>query len=265
MSYKLYSRMTGHQHDVIQWEARSLEGELSSFKGRTIIDQFNKYFSKSNIRILEGGCGLGAWCEWFNRRGQICIGIEYDASIVKKALNAKPDIPVLLGDITTLEYEDNSFDGYISLGVIEHFEHGPEKALSEAIRLLKKDGIGVFTTPLLSVMRRAITHPLRSTYFFIQKIRGKECHFWEYRFTKNELKKYLEDAGFTVLFEGIDDYHDTIPDRHIGLWADWFFLRSKSGQIYKLNAIGRTLKKFLNFFPSDWYCSGYVIVVTPRK
>ncbi len=40
------------------------------------------------------------------------------------------------GNVESLPFKDNSFSGYISLGVIEHFEEGPIKALREAYRIL---------------------------------------------------------------------------------------------------------------------------------
>ncbi len=265
MSYRLLSFKTSDEHDVEQWENRSLEGELESFNDRTLVRIFDRFLGKKPARILEGGCGFGAWCEWFQNRNHEIVGIEYDENIVAKAREFKPDVAVELGDITNLRYPDNHFDAYISLGVIEHFEHGPEKALSEAHRILKHGGLAFVTTPLLTVFRRLISHPIRTLYFLKRKFSGKPNYFWEYRFTKGELRTYLEQAGFEIVHSDIDDYERDISNRHIGLWADWYFLRKHGGEIWELNSIGQSLLKVLRLLPDSWYCSGLHLVARAVK
>lgn len=265
MSYRLLSFKTGSEHDVDQWNDRSLEGELESFENRTLVRIFEKFLNGSKARILEGGCGFGAWCEWFEKRGHSIIGIEYDENIVSRAQKYKSDIAVELGDITKLNYPDNEFDAYISLGVIEHFEHGPEEALEEAYRILKPGGLAFVTTPLLTVARSIVAHPIRTLYFFRRRLAGKPNYFWEYRFTKKELRTYLENAGFEIIHTDIDDYESFVKDRHIGLWADWFFLRKQGGEIWELNGVGKFILRLLRIFPANWYCSGLHLVARAKK
>lgn len=266
MSYKLYSFKTGAEHDLDQWESRSLLGELESFKSRTLVGIFDRFMNGRQLRILEGGCGFGAWCIWFREFGHEVLGIEYEKHIVERALAYDKTAPVVLGDITDLKYPDNSFDAYISLGVIEHFEHGPEKALAEAHRILKPGGLAFVTTPYLTVFRRLVAHPMRSLYFFWRTLRGKPKYFWEYRFTKKELRRYLEQAGFEVIYTDIDDYVPEEKNRHIGLWADFFFLRKKDGEIWELNGVGKTLLRIGRRFFSPWlFCSGVQMVARAVK
>lgn len=266
MSYRLLSFKTGDEHDVDQWSERSLEGELESFKDRTLVRIFDKYLAGKKARILEGGCGVGAWCEWFQERGHSIVGIEYDTNIVEKARSFKPDVAVELGDITDLKYPENEFDAYISLGVIEHFEHGPEKALEEAFRILKPGGLAFVTTPLLTPLRRFLSHPVRSLYFLKRRLKGEPTYFWEYRFTKRELRGYLEKAGFEIIDTDFDDYEDHVKNRHIGLWADWFFLRKRNGEIWELNKAGQVILGLMKrVLPAMWYCSGLHLVARARK
>ena len=265
MSYKLLSFKTSDDHDLEQWEERSLEGELESFKGRTLVRIFNRFLNGKNAHILEGGCGFGAWCEWFQNQGHTIVGIEYDKKIVDKAKEYKKDVAVELGDITDLQYPDNSFDAYISLGVIEHFEHGPEKSLQEAHRILKPGGLAFVTTPWLTVLRRLLSHPIRSLYFLKRKMQGEPNYFWEYRFTKKELRSYLENAGFEIVHTDFDDYESEVDNRHIGLWADWFFLRQHGGEIWELNSTGKFILKIMRLLPATWYCSGLHYVARAVK
>jgi SAM-dependent methyltransferase len=265
MSYKLFSFKTGAEHDLDQWQERSMQGELESFKTRTLVGIFDKFMKGKKLRILEGGCGFGAWCLYFRDRGHEIVGIEYDKRIVERAVDYDKTVPVVLGDITDLKYPDSSFDAYISLGVIEHFEHGPEKALAEAHRILKPGGLAFVTTPYLTVFRRLVAHPLRSLFFLTRTLRGKPRYYWEYRFTGKELRNYLEQAGFEIIYTDIDDYLPEEKNRHIGLWADFFFLRKRSGEIWELNGIGKALLKVLKVFSPWFYCSGIQMVARAVK
>jgi len=259
------SNKTGSEHDECQWSSRDLEGELLAFNGRTLRTIFDKYIAYKQANIIEAGCGLGGWCEWFKRKGAQVVGIEYCEHVVLKAKSFKPDIPVELGDVTNLNYDDGTFDVYVSLGVIEHFEHGPALAIDEAHRVLKPDGIAIFTVPVLTPFRRFVVHPIRDLYFILKKMRGDQVYFWEYRYSRKELSEYLINSGFEILEEGVDDYDESYTHRHMGLWADWFFLRDNK-DIWGLNAFGRVALQGLKMlFPRTWYCAGWVVVVRATK
>lgn len=194
MSYRFLSPRPGEEHELDQWDSRTLGKELESFESRTLVRIFDQHLANKRFRILEGGCGLGAWWDWFNRRGHDAVGIEYNEEVVKRAKEFRPDVAVELRDVTNLKFPDNSFDAYVSLGVIEHFEHGPERALAEACPVLKPGGLAFVSTPYSNVLRRLIVHPMRSLYFLIRKLRAKPGYFWEYRFRKKELKEHLEKS-----------------------------------------------------------------------
>lgn len=214
---------------------------------------------------MEAGCGIGGWCERFQRRGHEIVGIEYNEDIVRRAKESNPEIDVVLGDVTDLNYPNNSFDIYISLGVIEHFENGPERALKEAYRILKPGGLAFVSTPYLNVLRRLICHPVRSTYFLIRKLKGRPNYFWEYRFARKELESYIKEAGFEIIEAVVDDYEPCVRNRHIGLWADWFFIRAEHGEIWELNKAGKLILRMLSILPRSCYSSGIMLVARVKK
>jgi SAM-dependent methyltransferase len=193
------------------------------------------------------------------------IGIEYDERVIAKTKTHNPDVPVELGNVLSLRYPDNSFDAYISLGVIEHFEGGPQAALKEGWRILKPNGIAFITTPYLNLLRRVVSHPVRSMYFALRRLRGRKNYFWEYRFTRRELESYVKEAGFELIETRVEDYERTEKARHIGLWADWPFLRNKNGEIWELNGLGKGFLKFMKLFPASWYSGGIAVVAKARK
>ncbi|MBI5886220.1 MAG: methyltransferase domain-containing protein [Deltaproteobacteria bacterium] len=266
MSYRFYSPKTGNVQNDTQWDGRTLDGELAAFSGRSLVAVFDKYLSGRKAKIIEAGCGLGAWCEWFKRRGHDVVGLEYLEDVVKRAKSFTPGSSVVRGDVTNIDYGNGTFDAYVSLGVIEHFEDGPEKALSEAFRVLKPGGLAFITVPVLTPFRRFIAHPVRDIYFLLNKLRNRQAFFWEYRYTPDELRGYVEKAGFETLEEGFDDYERWVNDRHLGLCGDWFFLRKKSGGMWELNRAGMLCLGLLKMiFPSSWYCAGWLVVARVRK
>ena len=264
MSYRYLSPKNLEEHDL-EWNCRSIEGELKSFENRTIGRIFDQYLSGTKAKIIEGGCGLGAWCEWFKQRGHEVVGIECNENIVARAKEFIPGSGVEYGDVTDLKYPDNFFDVYISLGVIEHFEHGPEQTLNEAWRILRPSGLAFVSTPCSNLLRRLILYPIRNLYFLIRKFLNQPIYFWQYNFTEKELRTYLEKAGFEIVYTDIDDYEPYERNRHLGIFADWFFLRRLRGEVWELNNLGRFVLRLLNTFPRSWYCNALVIVARTIK
>src|SRR5512138_257224 len=160
MSYKFLSFRREDVQTIAQWDSRTLAGELESFPSRTLAGVLKKFLPGKKLRVLEGGCGFGAWCVWLEQLGHDVIGLENNEKVVAAALRNKPDVAVRQGDILHIPYPDGHFDAYLSLGVIEHFEEGPGKALAEARRVLKQGGLVFITTPYLNNMRRFISHPV---------------------------------------------------------------------------------------------------------
>jgi ubiquinone/menaquinone biosynthesis C-methylase UbiE len=257
MAYKFFSPHNPSEHASLQWLGRDFATESESTENRTILKAFATLPPQSPpLRVLEAGCGLGGWVQYFKTQGHDVIGVECVDSVIQKAKEANPSIPVIKGDITALEFQDNSFDVYVSLGVLEHFEDGPGRALKEAHRVLRPNGTAFIAIPLLTPLRRYISHPMRDVHFALQALRGREKYFWEYRYTSEEMEAFLEASNFEVNDKYIDDYAEDEKERCLGLWADFFFLRS-SDEVWKLNSMGRLLLKTLQSVLSPWsYCSG---------
>jgi len=260
MSYKLFSVRNSNLQNDDQWAERTVEGEIESVNNRTLINIFDRFLTGSNLKILEGGCGLGGWVHFLKEKGHQVIGLEYEKEVVERVKDYDESFPIQHGDITQLEFDDNTFDAYISLGVVEHFEEGPQKALQEAWRTLKPGGLALVSIPYFSIARRFFTHPLRDLYFAIRKLSGKEKFYWEYRYTKKELSFFLKEAGLEVIYTGIDDYIPEDNKHHIGLYADFFFLRKKGGGIWELNLPGQIILRLGKFFSPWLFCSGLHMV-----
>ncbi len=157
---------------IFQWQKHYQKKDveksmLSCNEDKVIRPYFLKYLPKRGV-ILEAGCGFGHWINYLNKLGYNLMGVEIVRECVEKCKKLFPEINIEQGDVRDLKYPDNYFSGYISIGVLEHFIEGPEKAISEVKRVLVKNGIAIFTVPSFNVFLK-IFYPIRK--FFIEIFR----------------------------------------------------------------------------------------------
>jgi SAM-dependent methyltransferase len=94
-------------------------------------------------------------------------------------------------------FPDDSFDVYLSFGVIEHFEEGPQKVLLEGKRVLKRGGKFLVSVPYFNFLKRLINH--KNSLFKKKCCLSDGSSFYQYVYKKKELKKCLEEGGFKVI------------------------------------------------------------------
>jgi len=99
---------------------------------------------KPGGRLLDVGCGSGAFLLSMRRLGWQVEGVEVDAAAVAQARSQ--GLVVRCGFLEEHFYPDGTFDAITLMHVIEHV-HTPIELLIECFRLLKKGGRLVITTP----------------------------------------------------------------------------------------------------------------------
>jgi len=178
------------------WERFSLNKLVKNLDRTDLWRTFKKYLPKGG-KILEGGCGLGHWVKFLRLNGYDAIGVEYVKEIVLRAKEFDPTLPIYEGDITSLRFPDDTFDAYLSLGVIEHFEDGPEKALLEAKRVLKSGCKLLISVPYLNFSKRLIN--LKNSLLKRNSCLNNESKFYQHIYKKDEFKRCLEETGFKII------------------------------------------------------------------
>jgi len=105
---------------------------------------------------------------------------------------------------------------------------------------------------------------MRDVYFMVRRLQRKRDYFWEYRYTRKELAGFIEETGFKVIDVDIDDYIEEDTIHHIGLYADFFFLRSQKGELWELNTVGKLLLRIGKLFSPWLFCSGLHMVAVKK-
>ncbi|MGZ4059592.1 MAG: class I SAM-dependent methyltransferase, partial [Bacteroidia bacterium] len=131
------------------WENVFTNNEWGKYPGESLI-QFiarNYYQTKqrSEIKILEVGCGTGANIWYISREGFDAYGIdgsETGISIAKKRLAAEGlKAKLITGDIISLPYEDNFFDCVLDVECLyANDQNNTTVILKEINRILKPGG-----------------------------------------------------------------------------------------------------------------------------
>lgn len=222
---------------------------LCSFQ--TIESGFRKYLPRDGS-ILEAGAGRGRWVIYLRRLGYDVTGIEIARAEIAAAKAFDPSVPIEYRDVLKTGYSERSFDAVISLGVLEHFEDGPEPALAEVRRILKPGGLFLVTVPTQNFVRVALFNPMKNMQNRFRRMRGVKLGFEEYRYSRRQFEGLLRGAGFSIIERAPDDFRSPL---NMGLYTDSRLLHHR-GQQWRLNSLGNALNGALGSISPWLHCSG---------
>lgn len=103
--------------------------------------------SGENSRILDIGCGGGLLSNDLAGISNYVVGIDLheESLVIARKYNKQKNVKYLKANALQLPFQTEEFDVVCLLDVLEHVDNY-QLALSEAIRVLKKDGILFFHT-----------------------------------------------------------------------------------------------------------------------
>ena len=191
-----------------------LKRQIMATRKNNLICQISKKFLNPGSTILEGGCGTGKYVYALNNyAGYNAYGVDLAESTVSKINELFPNLQIQVGDVRSLPFKDDFFDGYWSLGVIEHFYDGYDGVLSEMKRVLKKGGFLFITFPHLSLLRK-----LKIKFKLYQDFVGSEEHqkdFYQFALADSKVISDLEKCGFVLKmkknFDAVKGFKDEVP------------------------------------------------------
>ncbi len=176
-------------------------------------------YLSSGSRVLEGGCGTGVHVYNLQRHGFESIGIDNAPETVRLAKVAVPEMDIRLGDVRSLEFSDDYFDGYWSIGVIEHFWDGYAKVMKEMHRVLKPGGYLFLTFPYMSPLRK---WKARRGKYSPYNETPEPANFYQFALDHEQVARHFIKNDFALIetkpidgFKGLTD-ESTFANRILG-------------------------------------------------
>lgn len=214
-------------------------------------------------KILEAGCGAGRILRYYHNKGLDIVGIDFIDIAIEKLKSADESLNVAVGDITNLQFDDQSFKYVLSFGLYHNLESGLDLAIQETYRVLENGGA-------VCASFRADNIQTRLTDWLTQK-RSKENRqqqeegrreFHKMNLTRSEFEERFRNAGFNIEF--------TAPVENMPILYKFAFFRRAGHKVfdenkaraegYRLSWFGQGLQNFLMRFFPDQFCNIYVLI-----
>ena len=123
-----------------EWYKSKLGNFVDEAETRCVFDLFK---AKKGMKVLDVGCGTGNFSIKLAKMGCEVVGIDVSEEMLKvaeaKVREEGLNIKFYKMDAHQMEFEDNTFDGVLSVTAFEFLKE-PEKAIEEIFRVLKPNG-----------------------------------------------------------------------------------------------------------------------------
>lgn len=146
--------------------------------------------------MLEAGCGLGQYVILLRERGRAVSGVDWSLDALRRCRATAPSAPLAAMNLDRLAIKTGTLAAYISLGVVEHDPNGPDAIVAEAARVLAPGGILVLSVPYWNGVRRILGAYLTRSG---RRLRAGGGEFYQFAFTRREVRAFLETRGLTLL------------------------------------------------------------------
>src|SRR5229473_2646280 len=129
--------------------------EIAFFDGHAAADEYDVFTPQASARLVDAfvalsglergarvidlGCGSGAFTALLARAGYDCVGLDLSAKLLAVGRRKHPGIAFVEGDIERLPFPDARFDGALLSGVVHHFPD-PSRCAAEVFRVLRGGG-----------------------------------------------------------------------------------------------------------------------------
>ena len=177
----------------MQWDTLYNEKGIVQEEPSEFVKEIVGFFKQQNIgKILDFGCGTGRHTVVLLNHGFKVYGCDYSESALKIVKEVIPKVEFKHCDMTSLPYENDSFDGILCYQVIQHGKIADiKKAIAEMYRIVRKSGIVALTVI-------STKHP---TYLTGEEIEqntkintdAMDGHVPHHFFSEKELKELFND------------------------------------------------------------------------
>ena len=104
-----------------KWNASNREEGIAEASRRQgeIVHRWLSELGRTDLRILEVGCGTGWLCRHLTQFGQV-TGIDLSERVLERAKIRTPEVTFVPGDFMNLEFGSETFDVIVALEVLSH-------------------------------------------------------------------------------------------------------------------------------------------------
>lgn len=171
--------------------------ELAAFSLHNDAFEMIKPFLIPGMKLLDFGCGQGAFSQRLVDAGMIVDVCDLDINQVKAKVRNKFHIDLNKPGITDIITE--KYDGIIAMEIIEHLQN-PWKYISDCLSLLKSDGILILTTPNISNFVSRLRFLMRGTLYAFEKSDLKHGHITPLSYV--QLENMFDSFNLDILKKG---------------------------------------------------------------
>jgi len=129
-------------------------------------------------RVLDVGCGWGTSLTMLNPQGRELHGLDITHEALSRAKEQNDNISFYVGNANELPFKSDMFDCLICTETLEHIEG--DNAVRECYRVLKPNGVALFTVPNGSGISGRVADHVRM-------------------FSFQDFSHFLQQAGFDVV------------------------------------------------------------------
>ena len=174
-----------------------------------VVNMTRKFLPTKSL-ILEGGAGVAQNSWYLYLAGYKTIALDFAPKTVEFLRQHRPEVCPVLGDVRNLSLEDESVDGYWSLGVIEHFYDGYDEILNEMHRVIRKDGYLFLTFPHISKLRQIKAR--KGLYEIWQGNGDLVADFYQFALDGHRVTEAFEGSEFKLIHkhsvDGVKGFKD---------------------------------------------------------
>lgn len=188
------------QADEEFWDRKWKESATKTFAspprhGKSV--SLTKKYIPEGGRVLEGGCGLGDVVRALHYAGFNAEGIDYAPKVVQAINSNWPELKVSSGDVRKIPAPDEYYDGYWSIGVIEHFPDGYDAIADEMHRVIKKGGVLFLSFPSFNQFRQR--YAKKGNYHKLDQPANSLPTFYQYALDAEKVLSDFEKRGFKCI------------------------------------------------------------------
>lgn len=184
------------------WDAHWKQHPPESMAGMGVYvgfrDAIERFMPRDGL-VIEAGCGNGNTARTIRSAGYDIEGVDFAPDVIDANRAVDPKGRYRIGDVRALPYESGALAGYISLGVVEHFDDATRRQiLLEAARCLRPGGVALVTVPHYNALRS-----MRYGVFARGDV-PDGVPFYQYFFGRDEMLAEVRAVGLRI--EHVDAY-----------------------------------------------------------